>query len=368
MNEQGIQEVLRSLGCRSIRRCGDHIRANCPLAPFTHKKGTDRNPSFFVKIENGGRSCYHCFSCGSKGTLTGLLYDLQRYGGFVEPTLLDKVKKAEKQNPVEKAKHRKSTLSWDFMLAKKRYDEEMWAEEDYLPYAGQTHRYILNRGVSLDTCRTWEIGYDSDKRRIVFPVRRFPDSALVGAVGRTIDQAVEPSYLTYFNFKKSNFLYGEHLLKEESEPVLGEAMGYDLPGQRAVILVEGMMDVLKLYEMGYENVVGLMTATVSRRQISTLKRIGRDVYLMLDWDEAGMSGRVSAVEALKEKHRLYDVPGVRTCSSCGSRWMKLQGRLLFCRSCGSPWEVDAQKKDPDSLEEREILDCLQNAKRIGISS
>lgn len=369
MNEQGIREVLRELGCDSIRLCGDHIRANCPLAPYLHKKGTDRHPSFLVKIESADKSCYHCFSCNSRGTFTGLLYELQRYGAFISPELLERVQGMERQDPVQKARERPSIFSKEFLLGQKQHEEEVWAEEEYAPYSGKVHKYLLNRGVDIATCQRWDLGYDPEKRRVLFPVRRFGDSALVGMMGRTIDEGVEPTYLTYFNFKKSSFLYGEHFLKDISKPVLGDVFGYDLPAQSGVILVEGMMDVLKLFRMGYENVVGLMTATISKRQIRTLKRTGRDIYLMMDWDYAGMTGRKKVVEAFAGKQFVYDVPGITCCKVCGNRWSEISDSLEYvCRKCKSVWEVDPKKKDPDGLTHDEILGCLDSAKKVKISS
>jgi DNA primase len=342
-----------------------------------HEGGTDRHPSFLVKIEPDDKSCYHCFSCNSRGTLVGLLYELIRYGKDIDDELLERVRRIERQDPVQKAERRRGGIfSKDFRIGVKKHEEEVWNEAEYEPFAGKTHKYILDRGVSVDTCRIWEIGYDPEKRRVMFPVRRFQDNALVGCVGRTIDKDVEPSYLTYFNFKKSDFLYGEHFMKDEREPILGEVMGYDLPAQDGIIIVEGMMDVLKLYGMGYENVVGLMTSNVSKRQIQKLKRISRDIYMMMDWDKAGMMGRESSVREFLLKHIVYDVPGVEVCDHCGSRWSRVgksaeTGRLShMCRECQKPWDPEKKrkKKDPDSLSEAEILDCLQNAKRVRVSS
>jgi hypothetical protein len=287
---------------------------------------------------------------------------------------VEKVRRAEKQDPAQKARQRSGTplFSKHFLLAERKHKEEVWSEEEYKPFSGKLHKYILSRGLSIDTCKTWEIGYDKDKKRIMFPVRRYPDGALVGAVGRTVEKGVEPTYLTYFNFKKSHFLYGEHFLRKASEGVFSEAMGYDLPAQDGVIVVEGMMDVLKLYEIGYENVVGLMTAAISKRQISTIKKTGRDVYLMMDWDRAGISGRAAAAKAFSQKCRVYDVPGIRKCE-CGSRWSELNNSGdHVCSGCGVPWTNysgdEKRLKDPDGLKEEEVLDCLRESKIVRISS
>lgn len=372
MDAAGITNVLRQLGCRTIHPSGDHLRANCPLAPVLHSKGVDNHPSFFVKIEPDEASCYHCFSCDSKGTFLGLLYDMIRQGISVDEDLLNHVRAEEKHDPRHKRTKYVDQFGKTILKGLKKRELEVWSEEEYAPFAGKVPKYILDRGVDIETCKHWEIGYDKEKERVLFPVRR-NDGVLVGAVGRTIHKGVEPTYLTYFNFSKSQFLFGEHLLKSAGEPTIAEGMGYGLPAEEGVILVEGMMDVLKLYQMGYENVAAIMTSNVSGVQVRKVLRLGRPVYLMLDWDKAGVQGRKVVVPHLFERQLVFDVPGVTLCKECDTRWSKInedkKGRQTHvCRGCGCAWEVDSAKKDPDSLTNEEILDCLKNSKRVGVSS
>jgi 5S rRNA maturation endonuclease (ribonuclease M5) len=49
------------------------VRSSCPLASYTHPKGSDSNPSFGVKVNDRGESGYNCFTCGS-GSLKDLIH------------------------------------------------------------------------------------------------------------------------------------------------------------------------------------------------------------------------------------------------------------------------------------------------------
>ena len=372
MDEQGIIEVLTHLRCDKIRSSGGNVKTNCPLAPWLHESGHDNHPSMSVLVNPTGASKYVCFTCRSRGsTLLGMLFDIRRQGGSVSEDLFNKVRGIEKVDASSRSEIYENKFGRDILVGLQRDEMAAWDEEELADYIGKVPRYIVDRGIAVDTCKSYELGYDEGKQRVIFPVRR-KDGLLVGAMGRTIVDGVNPTYCTYLAFPKSRYLYGEQYLKDTSDPTMAEGMGLDLPGEGAIIIVEGMMDVLKLFQLGYENVVGIMTAEVSDAQARTLVSYGRPIYLMLDWDKAGVRGRIGALRKLYGKQLVFDVPGVTECHACGSRWCKIESgknaSKLFCRDCGELWEIDKDKKDPDQLTTDEQLDCLRNARIIKVSS
>ena len=52
------------------------MRCSCPLAPWTHDRGTDSKPSFGFKIADNGQIVYNCLSCKAKGRLSNLVDEL----------------------------------------------------------------------------------------------------------------------------------------------------------------------------------------------------------------------------------------------------------------------------------------------------
>ena len=77
MDQATTVAFLNALGVENPTVTGGWVRASCPLAPWTHKKGTDTSPSFGIRISASDDvdSIWHCFSCvgGAGGGLDRLL-------------------------------------------------------------------------------------------------------------------------------------------------------------------------------------------------------------------------------------------------------------------------------------------------------
>ncbi len=71
MNEETIKHFMMALGVlpSTIKVVGDSVMGSCPYAPYFHGGGKDTKPSFGIKINDIGKSLFHCFSCGASGTL-----------------------------------------------------------------------------------------------------------------------------------------------------------------------------------------------------------------------------------------------------------------------------------------------------------
>jgi DNA primase len=305
-----VIEILQTLGCARVKPRGDTVDACCPFAAWRHEKGKDSHPSFSVKACEVGQSYYHCFTCGSKGLLGGMLRELRRMGKSIPDELIDKVCKEDREDSANLNLSYPNMFGPSMEAKIEKKSHEIWDEDEVKEFLGSAPRYILNRGVSLETCRKWEIGYSRENRRAVFPVRR-KDGKLVGAMWRkTIDDGCGAKYLPVLPFSKSLYLYGEHLLGQDLQGEAGSPPKLTAP-HNGIVLVEGMMDVLRLYGYGYRgSVVGLMTAALSDAQLRTLLELNRPIYLMLDWDMAGIQGRMNCLNKLGGKLPVLDVPGV----------------------------------------------------------
>jgi DNA primase len=144
-------------------------------------------------------------------------------------------------------------------------------EAELDPYRGSVPQYAIDRGLDIETCKVWELGHDKERKRLVFPVRRARDKALVGITGRTyIDE--NPKYFSgYFDWAKSKYLYGEWMLPEHAE---------------RVVIVEGPLDVIALWKAG-EPALGIMGAAASSFQVQKIEYLDKPVYLFPDDDKAG---------------------------------------------------------------------------------
>lgn len=292
MNADEIEKLFMRLGQSKISKGDKNVVVTCPLARWTHEGGEDHHPSLSVKIEPDGSSVFICFSCDSRGTIPTLLAMLQSHGVVLDADLIEEVLSREKVDLKARALRAVDRFDFNKVMSKKK-DLAPFSEKELDKFRGKLHPYILGRGVTLDVCRTWGVGWDEDDQRLIFPVRRL-GGALVGIVGRVVVPNRRPKYKNYLNFPKSAYLYGEHFLDRD----------YD-----KVILVEGLLDVLRMQMFGFRNVMATLGIHLSSEQKKKVLGFGKPIYLMWDWDAAGEQGKSRAITMLRDRIPLFDVKG-----------------------------------------------------------
>src|SRR5262245_24055204 len=71
-----VLKLLKSTVPLNQQRAGWMV-SSCPLAPWTHDGGTDKNPAFGVK-KMDGVPFSHCFACGWNGSLGDLVLEMRQ--------------------------------------------------------------------------------------------------------------------------------------------------------------------------------------------------------------------------------------------------------------------------------------------------
>ena len=153
--------------------------------------------------------------------------------------------------------------------------------------------YFLGRGFSREVLEEFSIGMCNNPKkpmykRSVFPIFRSGDatnSEVVGVVGRS----TEDSQKEKWKFSKG-FSSGKHLFNYNR--------AFDeMKRTNSVVLVEGQGDVVRLYDAGVSNCVGIFGCELSDDQSILLERASVDnIFLMLDNDEAGKKGTKKIME------------------------------------------------------------------------
>lgn len=283
VNSEAIVRLLATLGAEYVQPGKNNIQFTCLLARWTHSKGSDSRPSMGVLI--GSASKVHCFACGWSGPLHALV-SLLAY--FRDDSKLDALAESLQADEDDLL---------DLLGAIPGYEGSRLAYSDVLlpevvlePFAGRTHRYILDRGITIETLRAWDCGFDRRLRRATFPVRTVLGH-LVGIVGRAVDRGVMPKYFDYFRFKKSQYLFGAHMVTPETD----------------LIVVEGCMDALAVWQEVHPrlSVVALLGCEASARQRDLLVSLcDRTLVLFLDDDPAGRKGSANLAQALSGRLRV----------------------------------------------------------------
>lgn len=248
-------ETISSVFDTQVTDTKDNWRLCCPFH-------SERTPSFYIhKIDLIG----HCFGCGVAGRLDLLV---AKHLGIAPTKARDRLG----------LKH----LPW--------LDNYVPEPDPIYPNSWihawkriSNHPYLTQRAYADEAIEAFECRWDPSTRRIVFP-HICPDGRVVGAVGRATDGR-EPKYHFYWNADKGQEVWTHR--------------GFWLERSREkVIVCEGILDALRWYTAGFHNVVALIGAQATKRQLRTLREYDR-VVLALDNDQAGKAGALAMEHALK---------------------------------------------------------------------
>jgi DNA primase len=207
----------------------------------------DSNPSFRVDKVTG---VAHCFACGFKTNL------FKYYGVFTNLVPMKIMALKEK------------------LSALKKFGQELELPQGYTPWTKQF------RGVSPATLKHFGAFYTNQveklQDRIIFPIKDITNKTQV-FVGRHTMSNGNPRYINYPQGVKIP-LYPAHLPS----------------GYSSMVIVEGLFDMLNLYDNGCENVVCAFGTNTLQNDIKSKLLPFRaqgitHIYVLFDGDDAGRS-------------------------------------------------------------------------------
>lgn len=300
MDAERIVMLLDLLGCAHVRVRDKRVTCSCPLAPWTHGKGTDNRPAFGISIEPKARSRWRCLGCTRGGELAELLWALKKYTqrdytqafALVQTfnqedfaALKDRIAAAGQRyaaRPVVVGEGAPTELvvkptSLPVMAA---LDEAELAE-NFVPirFNSEGWNYLVAprpRGRAVPRARVQEfidiggLRWQPDARRVAIPVR---DRAgrLVGISGRTTIPGIKTKFLHSTGFHRDHVLYGIHWVR---------------PTSRTGYVVEGQFDALWLRLHGY-NGVAVLGSYISKVQVELFVQTFDRAVIVPDGDKAG---------------------------------------------------------------------------------
>lgn len=215
----------------------------------------DNNPSMRVDRLNG---LYHCLSCGYKGNIFKL-FD-------ITPNLVHQ-RALQIREKINKLKEKPMHMPLGYTDFEKEY-----------------------RGIKPSTYKefraftTERINNQDFEGRITFPIHDH-FGQIVSFIGRNMYSEVPPKYLVY---PKGRAL---PIYPPEAKSING-----------TLILVEGIFDLLNLYDKGLTNVItGFGITNVSKSRLMPYKMAGASkLFIFFDGDKAGRNAAKKAYEELKD--------------------------------------------------------------------
>ena len=313
-----IVEVIGSYV--SLERKGSNYWACCP---FHHEK----TPSFSV---NSLDQYYHCFGCGASGDVITFIREIESLD------FIDAVKLL-----AERAKIPMPDINFDSektIEQKRKRDQVLKILNECAHFylknlnsgrADAHIQYILDRKLSSSTVRRFGLGasldfkslpefllgkgyrrddildsgavteaeggrlIDAQGGRLIFPIiNAFDDVVAFGGrvLGKT-DFAKYKNTKETLVFNKSKNLYNINLLKKQKKA----------EGLKNIVMVEGYMDTISLWQAGFKNVVASMGTSLTKEQARLAKRYADEVLISYDGDFAGQKGAIRGLEIMREE-------------------------------------------------------------------
>ena len=309
-----------------LQKRGGQYWACCP---FHHEK----TPSFAVKEDDG---FYHCFGCGVSGDVVKFVQNIESTDFMTAVRILADRAKIEVPNVSEyddaqaREYKRKKDAALKILLETARFYLSNLYSGD--PRADKHLQYIQQRKISPSVARKFGLGaslgfrelpeylrslgfsredmlesgvvsvdtkrgdrlVDSLGGRLIFPIINALDEVVAfgGRVMEKTDFAKYKNTRETIVFNKRKNLYNINLLKKlKRERAVNE-----------VIMVEGYMDTISLYQAGFKNVVASMGTSLTVEQARLIRRYTDKVLISYDGDFAGQSADLRGLEILKTEN------------------------------------------------------------------
>jgi DNA primase len=307
-----VSEVVRQRV--QLKKQGKEWRG---LSPFNKEK----TPSFYVNDQKG---FYHDFSSGKHGDIFSFVIETE---GLTFPEAVERLaslaglavpklsREAEEQEQKRKSLH-------DVLEIATVFFEKTLASAK----GAKARGYLADRGIKSATQLEFRIGYATADRyalkeylgsqgvsvtdmievgllvagdEIPVPYDRFRDRVIIpihdqrgrviGFGGRTLNPEGQPKYLNSPEtslFHKGSTVFNFHRARQPAHD------------DGSVVVVEGYMDAISIYQAGLKSVVASMGTAFTEEQIQTLWRLSDEPIVCFDADRAGISAAHRSIDRI----------------------------------------------------------------------
>lgn len=308
-----IEQVISSYVL--LKRAGRNLKGLCPFH-------SEKSPSFVVYPEN---QSFYCFGCGAGGDVITFIRRAENLE-YVEAVKF-LAERAGMRLPEDVAEDRTAHLRLRILemnrIAARFFHKQLVSGADksgleYLAARGMTRQMLTKFGLgyapnswnslcdhlreqgfsyeemqqaALVSSRNGKSYYDAFRGRVMFPIIDLRGN-VVGFGGRILGEG-GPKYLNSADtpaFKKSRNLFAMNFAKTTKEPRL--------------ILAEGYMDVISIYQAGFDNAVATLGTALTGEQARLISQYHNEVLIAYDSDGPGQAATRRAV-------KLFDEIGVK---------------------------------------------------------
>ncbi|MBI4870842.1 MAG: DNA primase [Candidatus Riflebacteria bacterium] len=294
-----------------LKRAGANFSGLCPFH-------SEKTPSFTV---HPGKRIFHCFGCGVGGDVFSFVMRIQNISF---PAAIEKL---AMQVGLDLTPYRGRESDVDFARIHNLMREAQGFFKRALAAAPAARAYLEKRGLTAQTIREFGIGYAPDewraatdhltsrgytrdelvtfglvrrgkedsvydyfRGRVVFPIED-EFAKPVGFGGRILGDG-NPKYLNSPEsavYSKGRMLFNLH----RAAPAAAEA-------GMTLLLVEGYMDVIGLWQAGFHHVVATLGTALTETQVRKLAKVAKHLVFAYDPDAAGVKATLRALPLLEK--------------------------------------------------------------------
>lgn len=300
-----------------LKRSGRNYFGLCPF----HK---EKSPSFSVSPD---KQIFHCFGCGAGGNVFHFISKIENVN-FIESVQILADRVGIQLPTLDSGDDTKKQLLKSKVYEINEIAAQFYHENLYKPTSKLAQDYVKKRKLDNKTLKAFTIGYsakynelykelvskgykeeeilasslviknqdgtyvDRFRRRFMIPIRDVRDRVIAFG-GRVLDDS-KPKYINSpenIVYSKGRNLFGLNIAKRN-------------PMDR-IVIVEGYMDAISLYQRGITNVVASLGTALTEAQGRLLRRYSNKIIIGYDSDGAGQAATMRGLEILQNLG--YDV-------------------------------------------------------------
>lgn len=298
-----------------LKRAGRHLKACCPF----HQ---EKSPSFMVQPE---KQMFHCFGCGAGGDVFSFL---MRHENMTFPEALKFLAERAHITLPERRSHREDGGQKEKLYEVCQAAADFYHELLFMEAGAPARAYLVKRKISEAMIREFKLGWAPNEWRTLFDrmmLKKYPEALLKQAA--LIQQSPKGNYYDTFrgrllfpilNLQNKVIAFGGRLIADQEGPKYlnspetpifskrRELFGLNLAKKFIdrewpnLILVEGYMDFLALYQHGFRNAVATLGTALGEDHVRLMRRFVEEVIVVYDGDKAGEAAALRGLEVLLE--------------------------------------------------------------------
>ncbi|OED34658.1 DNA primase [PVC group bacterium (ex Bugula neritina AB1)] len=323
VSRECIQDILKKVDIVDIigeyvqlKRVGQNFKGLCPFHP-------EKTPSFSV---NSSKQLYYCFGCSAGGDVVKFLMEYNHLSFLEVLEYLAKKVGLTISFDSEKSQRRKNEQerALDVLNSAMLYFHKMLCHDSL---GLKARDYLDSRNLTEETVNYFQIGFapaggqglllaakkksvkdedlllgglilrksdesfcDRFRSRLMIPIGDI--QGRVVAFGARAIGSETPKYLNSPQtciFNKRKILFGLDKAKK------------NIVQAKKVIVVEGYLDCIKMFQEGLRNVVATLGTALTEDHASVLKRLVDHIIIMYDSDVSGQTATLRAIDIFLEQ-------------------------------------------------------------------